>query len=350
MRLPSTDQQRSALQHLGLIGILQVVRQLDERGQFSQRRPVNRHDLDLGHGIAHFNAQHAVLDLAGNLQADFAGIHHAFEFGPSRQLAGDTARFPKGAVLDVAGNGKGLAVGNDQFPRQPFQADKGVTRNVGGGTEPAQEGVPTGLREGEREGQPANDHGPRSEREFLRRTGADASAKIILTRFIRDLMNGGMIEGGGKIGQMALFLGQFDNAEQTVAQAAIFFLDEIGQVLEAAAMPKPASRPVAKRGEDDGQTQEREDKAHARRRIPEAIGNKKGQQGNNKAGHDRAKCDGGLDAPEAALDIGELAAQLLRERHRKVIIILGHATKYNWFNMPVTGGGVQIKTRGAQEE
>ena len=166
-----------------------------------------------------------------------------------------------------------------------------------------------------------------------------------MPRFLRDLMNGGVIEGGGKIGQMAPFLGQFDNAEQPVTEAAVFFLDEIGQVLEAAAMPKPAPRPVAKGGDDDGQTQEREDKAQSRRRIPEAVGNKKGEQGNNQTGQNRAKRDGGLNAPEAALDTGELAAQLFRERHREVIIILGHATKYNWPIMPSSGGGVQIKTK-----
>ena len=72
-------------------------------------------------------------------------------------------------------------------------------------------------RASERASQQSTD-GRRAKREFFRRTGADTFAEIILTRFVRDLMNGGMIKGRGKIGQVALFLGQFDDAEQPVAE------------------------------------------------------------------------------------------------------------------------------------
>ena len=111
-------------------------------------------------------------------------------------------------------------------------------------------------------------------------------------------------------------------------------------------MPEPALRPAAERGNDNGQTQKRENKAQNRRRVPNAIGNKEGEQGSGQAGQNRAQRDGGLHAPETALHIGELAAQLLRECHLEVIIILGHATNYITSNMPAPGGGVQIKTQG----
>ena len=133
-----------------------------------------------------------------------------------------------------------------------------------------------------------------------------------------------VIKVRGEIGQMALFLGQFDNAQQTVAQHAIFFLDDIGQVLKSAPIPDPAPGPTPRGRHRHGQPQHRKDEPQCRRCVPKPIGNEKRDERDNQAGDDRAEGDGGFDAPEAFLDIVKLAAQLLRKRHRQVIIILGH--------------------------
>ena len=106
---------RAALHRLGLVGIAQIIGQMDGGGELLQGRPVAGQDVDLRQGVADFNLQNAVLHLSGNLQADLAGLNVGLASGLPAKPAENAGGFPEGAIVDCAGNREGLAVGDDQF-------------------------------------------------------------------------------------------------------------------------------------------------------------------------------------------------------------------------------------------
>ncbi len=148
--------------------------------------------------------------------------------------------------------------------------------------------------------------------------------EIELLRLLRHLADGGVIEGGGKIGQMLRFVGQFHDAEQAVAQPPVFLLHQGRQRPHVAAAPNPMARPGqgGRRGAAES-AQEKKD-PQPDRCFPEPVGNKNREQRKEEAGRDAANRRRGLDPPEALLDLLELPAQPIGQIHQRIIFVLRH--------------------------
>jgi hypothetical protein len=164
-------------------------------------------------------------------------------------------------------------------------------------------------------------HGSR----FARPPRADALAEIITPGFVGHLVNGRVIKGGGKIGVVPLFVGQFDNAQQTVAQAAVFFCTRLARArrsrrcqihrrAQTAAAATAAANPP--RGTTSFAPTPAYPRTDPRQKAPETTP--------SAAGH-AANGDRGFDAPETAFDLGELLAESIRQSHGKFVIVFGHA-------------------------
>ena len=150
-------------------------------------------------------------------------------------------------------------------------------------------------------------------------------AEIELLRFLRHLADGGVIEGGGEIGQMLRFVGQLDDAQQPVAQAAVFFLHQSGQGPHVAAAPNPVARPGQEGRRGPGESAEENEDPQPDGRFPEPVGHKNREHGKQEAGGDAADGRRGLDAPEALLDPFKLPAQPFGQVHQRVVLVLRHA-------------------------
>jgi len=81
-----------------------------------------------------------------------------------------------------------------------------------------------------------------------------------------------VVEGRGEIGEMLLFPGQFDDAEQAVAQAPVFFLNQGGQRPQVAAVPKPMTRPIQRRRRRPREAAQKKEHPQPDR-VSQAIGN-----------------------------------------------------------------------------
>jgi hypothetical protein len=150
-------------------------------------------------------------------------------------------------------------------------------------------------------------------------------AEIIAPGLIGHLVNGRVIKGGGEIGVMPFFIGQFDNPQQAVAQPAVFLLHQVGQGLQVAPPPNPSPSPDRADRRGRRQAAEAQRQPQPLRRIPKPVRDKQRQKGRHQCAGRAAQGDRRFDAPEAAFDLGELKAESLRQRHGQFVIIFGHA-------------------------
>jgi hypothetical protein len=215
-------------------------------------------------------------------------------------------------------------VRHDQFRRKAVQHNQGVAFHAGDRLDPALEGVPTGLGQRQPDGQQAERHAARRPAQVPRRPHVDAFLEIEFLRFLRHLPDGGVIEGGGKIGQMPVFAGQFHDPQQAVAQPAVFLLHQHGQRPPVAPPPNPMPRPGQHGPRRSGQSAQEKQDPQPDRSFPEPVGKENRQQGKKEAGRDAAGRRGGFDPPKALLDLFKLPAQPFGQIHRRIIFVLRH--------------------------
>ena len=121
--------------------------------------------------------------------------------------------------------------------------------------------------------------------------------------------DGGLAEGGGDVGGTAGFVGEFDNAEETVAEAAVVALDDFREGLGVAALQRPEAEPAETEVGGGPERGERGERAQPDGGVPEAVGEEEEGEREQQAAERAAEGDGGVHAPEALLHGGELEPQ-----------------------------------------
>ena len=269
-------------------------------------------DGDLARGVAGAERERAGLRLAGNLKQRAPRFDGRFNGGLTRNLRRGLCGFPERAGRDAAVDFKRFAEGNDKARGQIRKRDKRVARDRRAGEQPAFERVQARVGEQHERHKHQREQAERGRGDETRTARGNGIGEVQRRGLARDLRDGGPAQRGRNVGGTARFVGEFHDAEEPVAEAAMMALDDLRERLRVAALHGPEPEPLHSEKHRGPKRGERAQRAQPNGRVPNAVGKKQQREGKEQPAERAADGDGGVHAPEALLHRGELLLQTLR--------------------------------------
>ena len=275
---------------------------------------MERFHRDLMGRVAEPDAQHAGLRLARKGELGGAGVDGRGKFRLLGEARAGLRGFPEGAISHLGDQLEGLAMRHDQLRGQIAEGHEGVAGNPSQRHGPALQRVPTRRRrkaEGERD---RDQHRSEHERGAAGGLLVHHRAKVVLGGFLRDLADGRAAQRRGHVLGVVLFLRQFHNAQQAVAQPAVGTLNDLRQGPPVPAFPDPVLAPVHGKPSGSAGPGEEQRGTDQLGRVADAVTEEGEGEGTGEGGHAAAHGPGGFGPPQCAVERSELRTERLWER------------------------------------
>ncbi len=302
----------------------QIGRQGDGGLQTHQLRTEPRHDAHLLDQIPPADGQRSLARQPGELEPDLAVLHALRDGRLPSDAASGLVRAPPRARRQRTADRKRLTMRHDQQIRQRLHAYKRIALDLGKRLPPAHQRIPAGLGKEEAGDQHQQRQRAERDRDASRPAGGHRAPKVVARRFFRHLPDRRATEGRRHGRRQSCAIGQFHRPQQAVAQVAILFLDQPGQLPGVAPAPPPVMQPDPTTRRTHHAAKEGQRHPFPDRRLPQAVRKKEDPVRQQQAAQRTTPRYQRLHAQQALLKGPQLTSQRFRQRHALFCSFLRH--------------------------